>query len=80
VALSTSISDQVATRLTPFIGPFNARMWVKAVARRELGMAPEELQVHHLETLIDGLRPSLRTLMGRGAADDLLSQIGSEVR
>ena len=35
---------------------------------------------NHLATLVDGLRPFLGALMGRGAADDLLAQIGREVR
>lgn len=77
---ATSISDQIAERLTPYIGQFNSRMWVKAVARRELGLAPEDLTPSHVGTLVNGLRPSLSTLMGRAAADDLLSQIGREVR
>lgn len=77
---SLSISEQVSDRLSPYIGQFNARMWVKSVARRELGLAPEELKPAHLPTLVDGLRPALSTLMGRGTADDLLSQIGREVR
>jgi hypothetical protein len=79
MSLSSSISEKVAERLTPYIGPFNARMWVKAVARRELGLAPEELKPAHLTTLVDGLRPYLGALMGRVAADDLLLQIGREV-
>lgn len=74
------VAEQIAARLAPYIGQFNARMWVKAVARRELGMSPEELKTAHVSTLLDGLRPSLSTLMGRGAADDLLLQIGREVR
>ena len=78
--LSSPIAEQVSARLAPFIGPFNAQMWVKTVARRELGLSPEELQTGHLDTLIKGLRPSLSTLMGRGAADDLLLQISREVR
>jgi hypothetical protein len=76
---SLSISEQVSDRLAPYIGQFNARMWVKSVARRELGLGPDELKPAHLATLIDGLRPALSTLMGRGAADDLLMQIGREV-
>ena len=78
-SLLSSISEQVAARLTPYIGQFNARMWVKAVARRELGMTPEELTAAHLATLMEGLRPSLSTLMGRAAADDLLLHIAREV-
>lgn len=77
--LRSTISEQVASRLAPYIGQFNASMWVKSVARRDLGISPEELRASHLGALVDGLRPFLRTLMGRAAADDLLSQIGREV-
>jgi hypothetical protein len=79
-SISSSVSEQVATRLAPYIGAFNAQMWIRSVARRDLGIAPEELAGGHLPKLLDGLRPFLQTLMGRGTADDLLSQIGREVR
>jgi hypothetical protein len=76
---NSSVSEQIAARLTPYIGEFNARMWIKSVARRELGLSPEDLTAAHLTSLVNGLRPFLQTLMGRGAADDLLQQIGREV-
>lgn len=75
----TSFSQQLAARLAPYIGDFNAQMWIKSVARRELGLAPEDLTVKHLTSLLDGLRPFLQTLMGRSTADNLLQQIGREV-
>lgn len=74
-----SLAQQLAARLAPYIGDFNAQMWIKSVARRELGLAPEELTATHLNLLIDGLRPFLQTLMGRTTADNLLQQIGREV-
>lgn len=74
------VSEQVAKLLAPFIGAFNAQMWIKSVARRDLGIAPEELTGVHLPKLLEGLRPFLQTLMGRGTADELLTQIGREVR
>ncbi|HEV2851703.1 MAG TPA: hypothetical protein VHC97_02760 [Thermoanaerobaculia bacterium] len=76
---SSSIFQQVAARLTPYIGSFNAQMWIKSVARRELGLPPEDLTARHLPPLIDGLRPFLQTLMGRATAENLLQQIGREV-
>jgi hypothetical protein len=76
---STPVSEQVATRLAPYIGAFNAQMWIRSVARRDLGVAPEELTGPQVTRLLDGLRPFLQTLMGRGTADDLLLQIGREV-
>lgn len=75
----TSLSQQLAARLAPYIGDFNAQMWIKSVARRELGLAPEDLTAKHLTPLIDGLRPFLQTLMGRSTAESLLQQIGREV-
>ncbi|HEX3126928.1 MAG TPA: hypothetical protein VH394_06335 [Thermoanaerobaculia bacterium] len=78
-SLSSPVSEQVATKLAPYIGAFNAQMWIKSVARRDLGIAPEELTGTHVQKLLDGLRPFLQTLMGRGTADDLLTQIGQEV-
>jgi hypothetical protein len=74
-----SLSQQLAARLAPYIGDFNAQMWIKSVARRELGLAPEDLTVKHLTLLIEGLRPFLQTLMGRSTAENLLQQIGREV-
>lgn len=76
---SLAISEQVADRLAPYIGQFNARMWIKSAARRELGLLPEDLRVEHVAGLMDGLRTALSTLMGRAAADDLLLQIKREV-
>ena len=74
-----SFSQQLAARLAPYIGDFNAQMWIKSVARRELGLSPEDLTVRHLPPLLDGLRPFLQTLMGRSTAENLLQQIGREV-
>lgn len=78
--ISSSVSEQIAARLTPYIGEFNARMWIKSVARRDLGLSPEELTPVHVTALADGLRPFLQTLMGRATADHLLQQLGREVR
>ena len=78
-SVTSSISEQVATRLAPYIGGFNAQMWIKSVARRDIGLAPEELKAEHLEQLVTGLRPFLEALVGRAAADDLLVQIAREV-
>lgn len=78
-SVSSSVSEQVASRLSPYIGSFNAQMWIRSVARRSLGVSTEELTVAHVKQLLEGLRPFLQTLMGRSTADDLLLQIGREV-
>ena len=77
--MPTSISEQVTERLAPYLGEFNAQIWVKTVAERKLGVAADRLAAEHLAPLVEGLRPSLNTFMGRAAADQLLKKIGREV-
>jgi len=77
--LSMSISEQVSARLAPYLGEFNAQVWVKTVAERKLGVPAEGLTLEHISRLVEGLRPSLNTFMGRAAAAQLLKKIGREV-
>lgn len=77
---TTSISEQVETRLAPYLGSFNAKVWVKTVAQRNLGLGPENLSPSNLPSLMEGLRPSLNTFFGRKAAGELLRKILREVR
>jgi len=77
--LSSSISEQVAERLAPYLGEFNATIWVQQVAKRDLDIAPEALDSSHVPTLVEGLRPSLNTFLGREAAAELLEKILREV-
>ena len=78
--MTSSISEQVSERLAPFLGSFNAEVWVKTVAERKVGITVDQLTAANLGALLEGLRPSLNTFMGRATADELLQRIGREVR
>jgi hypothetical protein len=80
MATVASISEQVSERLAPFLGPFNAEIWVKTVAERKVGITVDQLTPENLGALLEGLRPSLNTFMGRAAAGELIERIGREVR
>ena len=43
-----SVSERVTERLAPYLGEFNAQIWVKVVAERELGLGQDEIRVEHL--------------------------------
>lgn len=73
------LADRIVGTLAPYLGPSSATAWVRAVAKKQLGLALEELRPEHLEALLEGLGPSLRTLMGRAAAEELTARIASEV-
>lgn len=74
-----TISEQVAARLSPYLGDFNAAVWVKTVAERRLSRPVAELVPADLPALLEGLRPSLNTFIGRDAAGRLLQRIEREV-
>jgi len=74
-----SIAERFTARLAPYLGAFNAEVWVKTVAKRDLSLLPEQLTAAHVPALAEGLRPSLNTFIGRQAADDLLRQILQEI-
>lgn len=78
-SVSPSISERFTARLAPYLGAFNAEVWVKTVAKRDLSLLPEELTAAHVPALVEGLRPSLNTFIGRQAADELLRQILQEI-
>lgn len=78
-AEASSVAAAVTERLAPHLGDFNAEVWVRTVATRKLDKSPEHLEPRDLEGLLEGLRPSLNTLLGRRATEDLLTRITREV-
>lgn len=75
-----SVAEQVALELTPYLGPFNAKVAVKTFAGRAFDdLTPEELTLEHLPGLLEALRPMLNTLAGRAATEAVLERIAREV-
>ena len=77
---SSSLAEQIAATLTPFLGEFNARIAVKTFARRAFDIPPEELTPEHLPGFLEALRPSLKTLAGSSASDKIIQRIQREVK
>lgn len=74
-----SVAEEVASRLTPYLGALNARVRVKAVAEKKLGVPTEELSARDVAALMEAIRPALGVLMGREAAGELVRRIEREV-
>jgi hypothetical protein len=53
---------------------------VKAFAERALGVHAEEVRLDQVPTLLQALRPMLRTLVGQRASDETLERLGRELR
>ena len=79
--MSTStVAEQVAEHLSPYLGPFNAGVAVKTFAQRALKRSADTLTVEHVPALLDALRPMLHTMVGTVSTEALLSDIQRRVR
>ena len=73
-----SIAERIAEQLTPVLGAFNAKIWVKTVAQKK-GLTVETLDASHVAVIADGLRQALATFVGKQGADQLVARIQREV-
>jgi hypothetical protein len=77
---SAPIAEQVAAQLAPFLGEFNAKIAVKTFSQRSLKRGPETLTAADVPALLDALRPTLYTLVGRASTDALLERLRGQVK
>ena len=74
-----SVADQVAAQLSPYLGPFNAKVAVKTFSSKALHLAPDAVTLEHLPALLAALKPMLHTLVGQASTEALLEGIRREV-
>lgn len=73
------LADRLAAALTPYLGAFNAKVMVKTIAQRSVGVAPEALTADHMSKMLEALGLALCTFVGRASADALVDEIRREV-
>jgi hypothetical protein len=76
----STVAQQVAEHLSPYLGPFNAGVAVKTFAHKALKQTPDTLTIAHLPALLEALRPMLNTMVGSTSTEALLSDIQRRVR
>lgn len=74
-----SVADQVIEKLGEYLGPHTAKTAVKTFSKRAFGREPDTLTVDDVPTLLEALRPMLRTLVGEESAEILINVITREV-
>ena len=65
--------------LGQYMGPFTSKHAVQIVARQTLSREPEAVTRDQIPALLEGLGPSLRTLLGKASAEKLADQIRLEL-
>ena len=74
-----SPAEVIRTKLSQYLGPFTAKNAVQMVAKQAAGMDADAVTRAQVPALIDALGPTLRTLLGKAAADKVASDIRKEL-
>ena len=74
------LAERIAGRLAVDLGPHTGRVAVKTFCWKALGRGPETLESADVPTLLEAMRPMLRTLLGRDRAEVVLTRIRNEAR
>jgi hypothetical protein len=67
--------DIIRDRLLGYLGPHTTRNALKTFAGKSMGIAPEELTYAQSPTLLESMRPMLKTLIGQAACEEIIIQI-----
>lgn len=65
--------------LGQYMGPFTSKHAVQIVSRQAFSKEPEAVTREEIPTLLEGLGPSLRTLLGKASAGKFADQIRLEL-
>ncbi len=75
----TSPAEIIRAKLSQYLGPFTAKNAVQMVAKQAVGADADTVTRAQVPALIDALGPTLRTLLGRDAAEKVASDIRKEL-
>ena len=74
-----SPAEVIRTKLSQYLGPFTAKNAVQMVAKQAVGTDADAVTRAQVPALIDALGPTLRTLLGKAAAEKVASDIKKEL-
>jgi hypothetical protein len=70
-----SIANGIAKHLEDYLGIHTAKVAVKTFSKKSLNKDPENLTIKDVSTLLEALRPTLRTLLGSDSAEMLIASL-----
>ena len=66
-------------RLDEYLGQHTTRIALRTFAKKALGCAPEQMRPEQAPTLVQALRPLLRSMLGNAAAEQLVAALIKEM-
>ena len=72
-------ADVVRERLALYLGPFTAKNAVQMMARQAAGLDADHVTRTQVPAVLEALGPTLRTLLGKAAAEKVTDEIRKEL-
>ena len=72
-------ADVIRTRLAQYLGPFTSKNAVQMVAKQSFKADADQVTRDQVPVLLEGLGPTLRTLLGKAGAEKVVDEIRKEL-
>jgi hypothetical protein len=72
-------TEIVREKLGQYLGPFTAKNALQMVARQAVGTDVEHITRTQIPAILEALGPTLRTLLGKAAAEKVTDEIRKEL-
>jgi len=72
-------AEVIRTHLAQYLGPFTSKNAVQMVAKQSFKTDADHVTREQVPTLLEGLGPTLRTLLGKAGAEKVVDEIRREL-
>jgi len=72
-------AEVIRTRLAQYLGPFTSKNAVQMVAKQSFKTDADQVTRDQVPGLLEGLGPTLRTLLGKAGAEKVVDEIRREL-
>jgi hypothetical protein len=72
-------ADVVREHIARYLGPFTSKTAVQMMAKQALAIESDRVTRDQVPALLEALGPTLRTLLGKGGAENVVDEIKREL-
>jgi len=72
-------AEVVREHIARYLGPFTSKTAVQMMAKQALATDSDRVTREQVPALLDALGPTLRTLLGKGGAENVVNEIKREL-
>ena len=72
-------AEVVREHIARYLGPFTSKTAVQMMSKQALATEPDRVTREQVQSLLEALGPTLRTLLGKGGAENVVNEIKREL-